>query len=89
MPNDPDINVVGDRLSYMFYGGAGFMTLLFILVIICKYNSSIDTETHSHMHHVEHTEHTLEQQQNKAIVPPILRELVKYHIHKIKCLFRE
>ena len=36
MPDDPDINVVADRLSYMFYGGAGLMTLLFILVIICK-----------------------------------------------------
>ena len=48
MPNDPDINVVGDRLSYMFYGGAGFMTLLFILVIICEYNSCIHPERHIH-----------------------------------------
>ena len=39
VPNDPDISVVTARLNYMFYGGAGFMTLLFFLVIICEYNS--------------------------------------------------
>jgi FLVCR family feline leukemia virus subgroup C receptor-related protein len=34
VPNDPDLAVIGDRLSYMFYGTAVITTILFILVLV-------------------------------------------------------
>lgn len=29
---------IGKDLSLLFYGGAGYMTLIFILIVICKYS---------------------------------------------------
>ena len=36
VPNHPNLDVVGEHLAYMFYGGAGVTTFLFILVLACK-----------------------------------------------------
>lgn len=29
---------IGKDLSLLFYGGAGYMTLIFILIVICKFS---------------------------------------------------
>jgi hypothetical protein len=39
VPNSESLGQIGDDLSIMFYGGAGYMTLLLILVIISKLNT--------------------------------------------------
>lgn len=36
VPNSDSLEQIGDDLSIMFYAGAGYMTLLFILVIFSK-----------------------------------------------------
>ena len=36
VPNSDSLDEIGNDLSIMFYAGAGYMTLLFILVIISK-----------------------------------------------------
>ena len=35
--NDPDLDVVGRNLSYMYYGTAAVTTALFLLVVASKY----------------------------------------------------
>ena len=32
-----DLSLTGNSLGYLFYGGAAYTTLLFVLVLICEY----------------------------------------------------
>lgn len=38
VPNSDTIDEIGEDLSIMFYAGAGVMTLVFILILIGKFN---------------------------------------------------
>lgn len=35
--NTDDLDVIGQRLSVMFYGGAALTTAIFVLILVCEF----------------------------------------------------